>query len=133
MTARSIVCAILLAASCTAQRERSAQAPSPYEVAEPVASDGALLPQLRANRDFVRSAPSDVGATKWGPTDVSRLVHVKRAEVEGQLGPPDAAGQDGVVYYFYRLPPGAIGGGPELEISYSADGRCSKAVWMLTQ
>ena len=56
-----------------------------------------------------------------------------RSEIESALGRPDAATPNGVVYQFYRLPGGSIGGGPELHVSYASDGRCSKAEWTFSQ
>jgi hypothetical protein len=106
-----------------------------------------LLARLRALLDGLASAPVD--AMELHRLDVEPLIGTSRDEIVRVLGDPwscagsragagqrtcrSVAGAGGMVYVFYRLPPGSRGGGPELHLEFGADGRCAAAAWRSSQ
>jgi hypothetical protein len=74
--------------------------------------------------------------------EVQALVGTSRKEIFSALGEPDACAnkaeskcntQSVWVYSFYRLPKGWRGGGPELNLAFSKEGRIKEAKWKFSR
>lgn len=91
-----------------------------------------LLQALQQELDRLRTSVSMLPVRLSPVPDVSPLIGVKREQVVSRLGEPDSAETE-EVYWFYRLPPGWLGGGPELVLRYAEDRRVVSAVWRFSR
>jgi hypothetical protein len=89
-----------------------------------------------------RSAQRAGTITPQSTPDVRWLVGSPREALFESLGSPDNCVQGGErhcnamqvwVYEFFRLAPGAIGGGPQLQIRFGSQGKVQEAQWAFTQ
>ena len=101
-----------------------------------------VLESLRQELDQIRSVtPTEPVAISTTP-NVDGLAGMSHRAILVGLGEPDlcrrpddgdCAGTGEWVYFFYRLPSGARGDGPELHVIFDADQRCLVAVWVMTR
>jgi hypothetical protein len=113
------------------------------DAAEPSAAD--VLVALRVSLDRVRAVAPDDTIRLGEPLDVSALAGATQEEIREALGEPETCENDmqfapciggdptNWFYSFYHLQTGSLGGGPELLLEFSADGRCTRASWAHTR
>ncbi len=77
----------------------------------------------------MRTSPPDKYAAIDHVPAVTPLVGMRVAELRGALGEPDYAGNNRVIYRFFRLPHGSLGGGPELMVTAAENGIITRAQW----
>ncbi len=121
-------------------------ASSPVELdaaAEPSAAE--VLAALRVSLDKVRAVAPDQTIRLGEPRDVGALAGATQEEIREVLGEPETCEQNmqfapcvggdptNWFYSFYHLQTGSLGGGPELLLEFSADGRCTRASWAHTR
>ena len=108
---------------------------STFGVLAQPASD--VLAQLSENLQTVRTAsgPEPVGTQ---PIDVDALLGVSRDSIATALGVPDncedleskeCSGKEQWYFWFFYLPSGWRGGGPELWLDFNSDAEVVKAEW----
>jgi hypothetical protein len=105
------------------------------------ASQDALVRTLATDLASVRSTPAESHPEVWGPKDLRPLRRVPLAEIRAVLGKPDCdAAQGGpcigdadLVYEYFKLPDGWVGGGPNLLFWSDRVGRCRDAAWLGTK
>jgi hypothetical protein len=105
------------------------------------ASQDALVRRLATDLASVRSTPAESHPEVWGPKDLRPLQRVPIAEIRAALGKPDCEskhdnpcmeGAD-LVYEYFKLPEGWLGGGPNLLVWADPQGRCREALWLGTK
>jgi len=105
----------------------------------------AVAPILRK----LSTAQKRIEADRYGDLDkvmkikLSPLVGLKKAEIIAALGKPslecDSGGspwctrEGDVVYDFYTMGEGDLGGGPELSLSFDESGKCVRAQWAVSE
>lgn len=130
-----MACVAFVGASCV----QSSHAPTPQVIA-PSAAPAALLKALRERLDDVRSrAPVTDSYENWGSEDVRPLIGLSKSDLEQALGPHEGCRMEGArrncrddrtwLYSFYDLPPGSLGGGPELALEFDARGVVTTVEW----
>jgi hypothetical protein len=105
------------------------------------ASKDALLRQLATDLGSVRAASSEDHPEVSGPKDLRPLRGVSLADIRAALGRPDCESAHGgpcmedadLVYEYFKLPEGWLGGGPNLLVWTDAAGRCRDAMWLGTK
>lgn len=74
--------------------------------------------------------------------DVSALEGVTRWTLLGSLGIPDNCSRDAIkecaaqtfwVYRFYYIPPGSVGGGPELWLEFDVNDQVHATAWQVSR
>jgi hypothetical protein len=101
----------------------------------------ALLKALRERLDLVRSRPVVTERFEnWGREDLQPLIGLSSTVLEQALGLPELCRREEArpncrdesvwEYSFYELPPGSIGGGPELVLELDARGVVTAAEWL---
>ena len=90
-----------------------------------------------------KSAPPVYAPEGWRSRDLSPLVGMHLTAIVGALGQPDlscppadgrrCAYDTDAVYFFHRLDPYDVGGGPHLALDYDAREICTEARWFITK
>lgn len=129
------------ATEAEAEADVEAEADEGEGAAAPV-DRAALLTQLRAQLAELAELEVDEPVRRWSNVDVSPLAGMTRDELRAALGTPESCADIGGApceteedwfYAFFRLPPHARGGGPNVLLSFDADGVCTAARWQHTR
>jgi hypothetical protein len=115
--------------------KRDVQVPESRESSPTLAALQSEVQSLKAMRLNYRNDPSQIR--------LDGLINLSRKRVVDALGVPTfecnnelVAGctrRGDVVYSFYKLPETAVGGGPELSLSFDSSGNCIRAQWLHSQ
>lgn len=91
-------------------------------------ADTDVLVTLQQELRVIRASKSDQPIQIRPVPNVDSLAGRKVSDVLATLGDPDTVGEE-IVYLFFRLPAGWRGGGPELVLRKSSDGKIEGAHW----
>ena len=132
----ALAAVVVLTASCAASEAFPAASES--DPGRKV-SLGKTFELLRIQRARVKSAQPDQHVDTGREIGVQELVGVQRSVIQKELGSPDHCDLLGNApcpvakwwyYDFYHLPPGSVGGGSALSLTFDDSGLCFRSTWM---
>ena len=125
--------ALLALTACSPKLD--VQTPEPRESNATLAAIRSEIQSLKALRLNYRNDPSSIR--------LDGLINLSKKRVVDVLGAPTfecnsdsvtgCTRRGDVVYSFYKLPETAVGGGPELSLSFDSSDNCVRAEWVHSQ